>query len=112
VVPAFLIVPPELETLAEQILAEITAHAVNDVNPFAGKLTLVVDAHLKSATRWYVCAKPGQPEGLQHAYLDGEKGPQNFTQEGFATDRMQFKVRLDFGAAFADHRAWYMNPGA
>jgi len=25
---------------------------------------------------------------------------------------MQFKVRLDFGAAFADHRAWYMNPGA
>lgn len=111
VVPVFLIVPPELETLAEKLLAEITAHDVNDVNPFAGKLTLIVDAHLTSPTQWYVSARPGQPDGLQHAYLDGAKGPQFFTQEGFHSDGMQFKVRLDFGANFVDHRAWYMNPG-
>ena len=57
VVPMFLIVPPELETLAEQLLADITAHAVSDVNPFAGKLTLVVDAHLTSPSQWYVSAR-------------------------------------------------------
>jgi len=35
-----------------------------------------------------------------------------FTREGFETDASEFKVRLDFGAGFVDHRAWYKNPGA
>ena len=111
VLPAFLVVPPELETLAEQLLATIDAKSFVDANPFSGKLTLIVDANLTSATRWYLVAAQGTPEGLQHAYLDGAIGPQFFTKEGFEVDGMQFKCRLDFGAGFVDHRAWYMNPG-
>ena len=42
VVPAFLVVPPELETLAEQVLTDIAASEVANVNPSAGKLKLLV----------------------------------------------------------------------
>ena len=109
--PAMLIVPPELETLAEQLVAEIAATSTNDVNPFQRKLTVLADAHLTDPKAWYLAALPGRPEGLQHAYLGGATGPQIFTREGFETDASEFKVRLDFGAGFVDHRAWYKNPG-
>jgi phage head maturation protease len=112
VTPKFLIVPPALETTAEKFLATIQPHSATDVNPFGGKLTLLVEARLPSATRWYVVADPAQVEGLEYAYLQGEEGPQVETKAGFEVDGMQFKVRLDFGAAFLDFRSWYMNPGA
>ena len=111
VVPVYLVVPPELETVAEQMLAELTAADVGKVNPFSGKLTLVVDPHLTDPARWYVTAAPGKPDGLRHAYLGGAGGPEFFTDEGFEVDGMRFKCRLDFGAGFADWRAWYCNPG-
>ncbi|SOC02155.1 phage major capsid protein [Rhodobacter maris] len=109
--PAFLIVPPELETAAQQLVAAITAASVDQVNPFSEKLEVLVDANLTNAKRWYLSAAPGVPDGMLHAYLDGAKGPQIFTREGFDVDSMEFKVRLDFGCGFADHRAWFMNPG-
>ncbi|TDE36313.1 head maturation protease, ClpP-related [Antarcticimicrobium sediminis] len=112
VVPAFLVVPPELETLAEQVLTEIAASEVANANPFAGKLKLLVEPRFTSATAWYLCAAPGAPDGLQHAYLDGVTGPQLFTREGFEVDGVEYKVRMDFGAGFTDHRGWYMSPSA
>lgn len=111
VTPMFLVVPPELETVAEQIIAEITAADAEKVNPFTGKLTPLVDPLLTDAARWYLAAAPGRPDGLQHAYLDGRTGPQIMTREGWEVDGMEFKARLDFGAGVVDHRAWYMNPG-
>ena len=111
--PAMLVVPPELETAAQQLVAAITPMSSGEVNPFAGKLTVLVDAHLTSPTRWYVAAAPGRPDGLHHAYLDGgATGPQIFARDGFEVDASEFKVRLDFGCGFVDHRAWFMNPGA
>ncbi len=112
VTPKFLIVPPELETTAEKLLAAIQPTNSNDVNPFATKLVLLVEARLTSPTRWYVVADPNMIEGLEYAYLQGEEGPQVETRAGFEVDGIEFKVRLDFGGAFLDHRGWHMNPGA
>jgi hypothetical protein len=112
VVPTFLVVPPELETLAEQVLTEIAASEVANANPFAGKLKLLVEPRFASSTAWYLCAAPGTPDSLQHAYLDGVAGPQLFTREGFEVDGIEYKVRMDFGAGFTDHRGWYMSPSA
>jgi phage major head subunit gpT-like protein len=50
VTPRFVLVPPELETAAEQQLTELQATQSDNVNPFA-KLTLVVEPRLTSATR-------------------------------------------------------------
>nr|WP_274382365.1 Mu-like prophage major head subunit gpT family protein [Rhodovulum sulfidophilum] len=110
--PALLIVPPELETQAERLVAEISAASADDVNPFQQKLTVLADANLTDPAAWYIAALPGRPDALQHAYLDGASGPQIFTRDGFETDASEFKVRLDFGAGFVDHRAWYKNSGA
>ncbi|PYC47103.1 hypothetical protein DI396_11100 [Litorivita pollutaquae] len=112
VVPTFLVVPPELETLAEQVLTEIAASEVAHANPFAGKLKLLVEPRLTSQTSWYLSAAPGAPDGLQHAYLDGVSGPQLFTREGFEVDGIEYKIRMDFGAGFTDHRGWFMSPSA
>lgn len=110
--PKFLVVPPELETDAEKLLAAIQPAQSGDVNPFSGKLNLLVEARLSSATRWYVAADPMVIEGLEYSYLQGEEGPQIETRAGFEVDGMEFKVRLDFGAAFLDWRSWFTNEGA
>lgn len=111
VTPKFLLVPPDLETTAEKVLAEIAAAKVDDVNPFSKKLTLVVEPRLADTKAWYISAAPSEIEGLEYAYLEGEEGPQIEHEQGFEVDGMRFKVRLDFGAAFLDWRGWYKNPG-
>lgn len=110
--PKYLVVPPELETTAEKLLAAIQPTNSDEVNPFASKLSLLVESRLTSATRWYVTADPATVEGLEYSYLQGEEGPQIDTRAGFEIDGMEFKVRLDYGAAFLDWRGWYQNAGA
>lgn len=111
VTPRFLLVPPDLETKAEQVLAEIAASAVADVNPFSKKLALVVEPRLADPKAWYISASPSEIDTIEYAYLEGTEGPQIETEQGFDIDGMRFKVRQDFGAAFLDWRGVYKNPG-
>jgi phage head maturation protease len=111
VTPKFLLVPPELETQAEQTLADIRPTQFSEVNPFSGKFEILVEPRLTNPTAWYVVADPGLAEGLEFSYLAGFEGPQTENRMGFEVDGMEFKVRLDFGAAFLDWRSWYLNPG-
>jgi hypothetical protein len=110
--PKYLVVPPELETTAEQLLAALAAATSDDVNPFSGKLQLVVASRLSDPAAWYLAADPAEIDGLEYAYLDGLNGPEIFTEIGFEVDGMKTKCRLDFGAGFLDWRGWYRNPGA
>ena len=103
-------VPPELETQAQQLVGQISPDATENVNPFAGNLEIIVEAGLADPARWYVCANPALTEGLAHSYLEGN-GPQVMQREGWNVEGMEFKVRMDFGAAFVDTVGWYMNPG-
>ena len=108
--PKFLIVPPELELLGEQILAEINAEKSADVNPFSGKLTLLVEPRLTNSKAWYLSAGADQ-SGLEYAYLEGAEGPQIDTRNGFDIDGTEWKVRLDFGAGWQDYRGFWKSPG-
>jgi hypothetical protein len=112
ITPKFLVVPPELETTAEVVVAAIAAAKTDDVNPFGGKLEVVVDSRLEDTGRWYVAADPVTVDGLEYSYLQGAEGPQTESKAGFEVDGVQVKVRLDYGAAFLDHRGWYTNEGA
>jgi phage major head subunit gpT-like protein/phage head maturation protease len=109
----FLLVPAALETTAEKYLASIYPAQADNVNPFAGKLTLLVDPRLdaKSATRWYVAADPQQMPSIEWAYLAGSEGVQVETRAGFEVDGLQIRARLDFGAGALDHRGVYANAG-
>ncbi|MBO6717903.1 MAG: Mu-like prophage major head subunit gpT family protein [Rhizobiaceae bacterium] len=112
VTPKFLLVPSELETIAEKLLATLAAAKMDDVNPFSKSLGLVVEPRLTSATAWYVSAATGEIDGLEYAYLEGYEGPVIESRAGFDIDGVEIKVRLDFGAGFVDHRGWYKNAGS
>ncbi len=111
VTPRYLVVPAELETTAQKLLATITPTTTDDVAPFSN-LTLIVEPRLSSATGWYLVADPAQVDGLEYAYLASEPGPQVSMQTGFRVDGIEMKVRLDYGAGFVDWRGWYFNDGA
>lgn len=109
--PAFLLVGPELETLAEQVLSSIYAADVSDVNPFAGKLKLLVEPRL-SGNDWYVFSDPARLATLQHAYLSSAQGVQIQRQEAWNTLGLSFRAFLDFSAGWVDWRGAQYNAGA
>jgi phage major head subunit gpT-like protein len=106
----FLIVPPGMETLAEQYVTVIQPQVGTNVNPFAGKLTVVTDPRLTNEDEWYVAAGP-EFEWLIYGYLEGEEGPQVDTRNGFDIDGLEIKCRLDFAAKVIDWRGIYRNEG-
>jgi hypothetical protein len=109
--PRFILVSPDKETGAEQVLTSLNPTKAEDTNPFAGKLAIAVDARL-TGNRWYVSADPANVDGLEFAYLEGEEGVVIETKAGFEVDGVQIKARVDFGAGFVDWRGWYANAGA
>lgn len=111
VTPRFLIVSPELETAAEKLLTSIQATTTADVNPFGGKLTVLVEPRL-TGKGWYIFGDPATAPVLEYAYLSSAQGPQLSSRDGWETLGREFRVTLDFGAGATDHRGAYRNAGA
>lgn len=111
VTPKYLVVGPELETLAEQLLATINATTTDDVNPFAGKLTLAVEPRITD-DQWFLFADPASVPVLEYSYLSSAPGPQMSSREGWETLSVEYRVYLDFGAGAVDWRGAVRNPGA
>ena len=109
----YLVVPAALETAAEQLLTVLMATQISNVNPFGGKLELVVDPRLDvtSATAWYLATDANALDTIEYAYLDSANGPEVIPDVGFEIDGMQWKVRLDFGAGVLEHRGLYKSNG-
>ena len=111
VVPKFLLVPANLETLAQKTITSIQATKTDDVNVM-DFLSILVEPRLTSTTAWYLAADPATIDGLEYSYLEGETGPQLASEVGFEVDGVSFKIRLDFGGGWVEPRGWFKNPGA
>lgn len=112
VVPKFLIIGPESETLADQLLTVIQATQIANVTPaFIRSLTVIVEPRITDYS-WYLAADPRQTPSLQTAYLNGQRGIFTDSRVGFDVDGIEYKGRLDFNAHAVDHRGVYKNPGA
>lgn len=109
VAPAWLVVGPELETLAEELMTAITPNDTDAVQPI--RLKIAVEPRL-TGFQWYVAADPATIDGLVYAHLASEPGPQVAHRAGFDVDGVEMRVRLDFGCSFIEHRGWYKNAGA
>lgn len=109
--PQFLIVGPLQETAAEQFLTAVTAGQASAVNPFPGKLTLVVDARITDYS-WYLAASPNAFDTIELAHLEGQEALFTDTHLSFEVDGIKFKARLDATAKALDYRGLYKNPGA
>lgn len=109
--PRFVLVGADLETEAEQVLATIQPNKADDVNPFGGKLTLLVEPRLPAGD-WYVFADPARLAAMHYAYLSSAQGVQIQRMEAWDTLGMKFRAFLDFGAGWLDWRGAHQIPGA
>lgn len=108
--PAFLVVGPAKQTEAEQFLTAVTAAQTSNVNPFVGKLQLIVEPRITDNS-WYLVADPSAIDTIELSHLEGQEGVFIETQAGFDVDGIKTKARLDVGAATIDFRGFYRNPG-
>lgn len=109
--PRYVLVGADLETEAERVLASIQPSTTGDVNPFGGKLTLLVEPRLPAGT-WYVFADPARLAAMQYAYLSSAQGVQIQRTEAWDTLGMKYRAFLDFGAGWLDWRGAHQIPGA
>lgn len=111
--PRYLIVPTELETAAQKQLTAVVAGTTGDVNIFAGSLGIITEPRLDddSTSVYYVTADPAQVNMMVYGYLEGEAGPQVYTEDERDPDGTCIYARLDFGASVLDHRGFYKSTG-
>ncbi|MBP0439547.1 prohead protease/major capsid protein fusion protein [Tianweitania sediminis] len=126
--PAFVIVPVELETKAEQLLRSVYQPTnANDATPASmRRLGLISEPRLDngvvhpvtgvaiagSNTAWYLAASPGQIDTVELAYLEGNRGVYTESKMAFNTDGIEIKARMEVGAKVIDWRAFQKNAGA
>jgi hypothetical protein len=108
--PKFLMVGPELETTAEQLVASITANSVDEVNPFS-HLQLIVEPRIENLN-WYLFADPAVVPVLEYSYLSSQPGVQIDVEDSFDTLGTSFRAYLDFGAGGIDYRGAHRAVGA
>ncbi len=110
--PWALVVPPPLETVAQQVLAEINATKTADVNPFSGALELVVEVGLTNPNAWYLIGNPASTDGLAYSFLEGQSAPRVESQPGWNTLGTEFRLVWALDARFVSSASWFKNPGA
>ncbi|MEA5034024.1 prohead protease/major capsid protein fusion protein [Cloacibacillus evryensis] len=112
--PKYLLISPELETLARQILysdTDITATNPGVINPFKGVFEPVVIPHITDWS-WYLAASASEIDTVEVAFLNGQQSPTIEQMPGWNTDGMEYKVRVDFGVWCYEYRGMYKNAGA
>lgn len=109
----YLVVPAELETLADQFLSQIVPNNAGQANPFSGSMEKVVEPILddSSVTAWYGFGSLQQGPMAEISRLGGNL-PEIFMREGFDVDGMEMKIRHTFGMRIMDHRQFVKNEGA
>ncbi|MGI9499862.1 MAG: hypothetical protein ACR2P3_07485 [Geminicoccaceae bacterium] len=125
--PSYLLVPSDLETVAQQFLSttlvpntqanivplEMRASLTSISEPRLGVgVTLDATTIAGDATAWYLAATPQGIDTIEYAFLEGADGVSIETKNGFEVDGVQVRARLDFAAKAIDHRGLYKNPGA
>lgn len=110
--PRLLLVGPARETAAEQFVASITPATSGTVNPFAGRLEVVVEPRL-SGNAWYLFADPAEAAMFEMATLSATGG---VPQVEMFTDPTVLGVTVrvvhDFGVGAVSPIGGWRNPGA
>lgn len=114
ITPKYLIVPPELEVTAYQIVnstAAVDGTNSGVVNPYKGRFIIVADAELTDPDAWYLVADASQHDTIEVTYLNGVETPRLETRQGFDVDGIEYKVAFDCGVSALDFRGVYKNAG-
>lgn len=112
ILPKFLLVPPELEVAASQILnstAKVEAGNAGVANPFKGAFNLISDMELEDAKAWHLAAakktiKVGYLQGTNRRPIVEEVNRSNI-------NGLEYELVFDFGVTAEDFRGLYKNNG-
>lgn len=121
--PEILLVPPELETIAQQLYENTNLGAgttVANANIFARKYRPVVSVWLSdsaytgySTTAWYLLRNPQQWPAVVASFLDGVETPTVESADAdFNTLGIQFRGYHDFGVDQAEYLCGVKSKGA
>ncbi|WP_441327372.1 ClpP-like prohead protease/major capsid protein fusion protein [Klebsiella pneumoniae] len=114
--PAYMLVPVGLETLANQTIksASVKGADINSGinNPIQNFAEVISEPRLdeNNPNAWYLAAAKGR-DTIEVAYLNGVDTPYIDQLEGFTTDGVATKVRIDAGVAPLDYRGLVKSSG-
>lgn len=109
--PSSLVVGPQQEVAARQLLAAVTATKSSDVNVWSGFAELIVDAEISDKS-WYVFAAPGAAPVVVYGYVGGSEGPQIRSERDFDSQSLKVAASLDIAIGVIDFRGAHFNAGA
>jgi hypothetical protein len=126
--PALLLVPNELQGLADRLTirneAYYAAIASNtntdtalDPNLFRGRLMAKTIDVWTDANDWILVADPSQVHTVVMGFLNGREEPELFVQDNptvgsvFTADKISYKIRAIWGGDVVDHRSFYRGQG-
>ena len=110
VTPRILLVPPDLEIAASEIMGSALIHgtsgAAGSTNVLAGRYQVVSSVYLTNTTDYYLLASPADMPVMEVAFLNGVQSPIVETAEAdFNTLGIQMRGYFDFGVAKAEYLA-------
>lgn len=106
--PGILLVAPEQRTAAEQIVAEIAAAEVGEVNPFTGRLRVISDPGLSGAAgaHWFVLGAPSRFDGLALILMDDQPAPRIQAQPSWTSFGMEWRASWPMGCSWV-RPSWF-----
>lgn len=113
IAPQFLIVSPDKEVEAMQVLNSIADPAganAGVANVFRNAFDLVVDAEL-DGNPWYMAANPNDVDTIEVSYLNGDPMPKLESQIAFDYLGMRWRIYIDYGVDVIDFRGLFKNAG-
>ena len=108
--PSILLVGPERETEAQQLVADTQPNTIGEVNPFSGTLQVVVSGEIEGDD-WYLVAAPDMAPYAVWGYLQDEPGLQVETEMALGGD-VTALAKLAFQAGPVEYRSIVRNPGS
>lgn len=111
--PAYIIVPPELEITAAQLInsAVDPTKANATPNPFANRLSVVCDPALTDTKAWYLAAATGYCPTIEVTYLNGNETPFMESAVQFDTLGIKWRIYQDVGVNLLDFRGLQKSTG-
>lgn len=106
--PDTLLIPPELEVTANVLMKSTgrTGTNYNEINPYAGRLNIVVWDYLDQTQAWFVL-----DSGLHQLNFFWRVKPEFSQDESFDTDVALYKTRCRFSVGFSDWRGVWGSTG-
>jgi len=110
ITPKYMIVSPEKETLARQLITSEAALGQTNpgiINPFRNSMDIIVESEL-SATAWYLAAAR---RTLKVGYLQGTNRRPIVNEKSRDLSGVEYECVFDFGVFAEDYRGLYKNNG-